>query len=88
MQTCSGSQLAESWSSLVGLLRDGLTLTPPAQFLMLAILNEFVQKCPPLAEKKDIRDLQDITAKVCMKYRVEYFLLSVEFAVCTGIVYS
>ncbi|XP_023718221.1 protein dopey-1 homolog isoform X2 [Cryptotermes secundus] len=64
MQTCSGSQLAESWSSLVGLLRDGLTLTPPAQFLMLAILNEFVQKCPPLAEKKDMKDLQDITAKL------------------------
>jgi hypothetical protein len=64
MQTCSGPQLAESWGSLTGLLRDGLTLTPPAQFLSLAILNEFVQKCSPLAEKKDMRDLQDITAKV------------------------
>ncbi|KAJ9601413.1 hypothetical protein L9F63_000437, partial [Diploptera punctata] len=64
MQTCSGPQLAESWGSLLGLLRDGLTLTPPAQFLMLAILNEFVQKCPPLAEKKDVRDLQDITSKL------------------------
>ncbi|KDR16353.1 protein dopey-1 homolog isoform X2 [Zootermopsis nevadensis] len=64
MQTCSGPQLAESWGSLIGLLRDGLTLTPPAQFLSLAILNEFVQKCCPLAEKKDMRDLQDITAKL------------------------
>ena len=64
MQSSSGPQLAESWTSLAGLLRDGLTLTPPAQFLMLAILNEFVQKCPPLAEKKDQRDLQDITSKV------------------------
>ncbi|XP_067010621.2 protein dopey-1 homolog [Anabrus simplex] len=64
MQTSSGAQLAESWGSLLGLLRDGLTLTPPAQFLMLAILNEFVQKCPPFAEKKDQRDLQDITAKL------------------------
>jgi DNA-binding ferritin-like protein (Dps family) len=42
---------------------------------MLAILNEFVQKCPPLAEKKDMRDLQDITAKVCKQYRIEYFYL-------------
>jgi hypothetical protein len=73
MQTCSGSQLAESWNSLIGLLKDGLTLTPPAQFLMLAVLNEFVQKCPPLAEKKDVRDLQDITAKVCKKNGIEYF---------------
>lgn len=64
MQTCSGSQLAESWGSLTGLLKDGMTLTPPAQFLMLAVLNEFVQKCPPLAEKKDMRDLQDVTAKL------------------------
>lgn len=64
MQTCSGSQIAESWGSLIGLLKDGLTLTPPAQFLILAILNEFVQKCPPLAEKKDMKDLQDITAKL------------------------
>lgn len=64
MQTTSGSQLTESWSSLIGLLRDGLTLSPPAQFLMLAILNEFVQKTPPLSEKKELRDLQDITAKL------------------------
>jgi hypothetical protein len=64
MQTCSGPQLSESWGSLLGLLRDGLTLTPSAQFLSLAILNEFVQKCSPLTEKKDMRDLQDITAKV------------------------
>nr|CAD7588637.1 unnamed protein product [Timema genevievae] len=64
MQTNSGPQLVESWASLLILLKDGLTLTPPAQFLMLAILNEFVQKSPPLAEKKDQKDLQDITAKL------------------------
>nr|CAD7456244.1 unnamed protein product [Timema tahoe] len=64
MQTNSGPQLVESWVSLLILLKDGLTLTPPAQFLMLAILNEFVQKSPPLAEKKDQKDLQDITAKL------------------------
>ena len=57
--------LVESWTSLLGLLKDGLSLTAPAQFLLLSILNEYVQKCPPMQEKKDIRDLQDITAKVC-----------------------
>lgn len=66
MQTSTGIQLGESWASLLGLLRDGLMLAPPALFLVLAILNEFVQKCPPFQDKKDQRDLQDITAKVSL----------------------
>ena len=59
--------LAESWSSVLLLLRDGLQpgLPPPAQFLLLAVLNEFVQRCPSPSEKRDLRDLQDITTKVC-----------------------
>lgn len=64
MQSNTSQSLVESWASLLGLLKDGLSLTAPAQFLLLAILNEYVQKCPPMLEKKDIRDLQDITAKV------------------------
>lgn len=66
MQTSTGTQLSECWPSLLALLRDGLSLLPPALFLVLAILNEFVQRCaPPFQEKKDQRDLQDITSKVC-----------------------
>ena len=65
MQSNTSQTLVESWASLLGLLKDGLSLNAPAQFLLLAILNEYVQKCPPMQEKKDIRDLQDITAKVC-----------------------
>ncbi|KAL0273816.1 UNVERIFIED_CONTAM: hypothetical protein PYX00_006399 [Menopon gallinae] len=64
MQSSTSSQLWESWSSLLGLLRDGLMLSPPALFLILAILNEWVQKCPPFQDKKDQRDLQDITSKL------------------------
>ncbi|XP_043286527.1 protein dopey-1 homolog isoform X2 [Venturia canescens] len=64
MQSNTSQSLVESWASLLGLLKDGLSLTAPAQFLLLAILNEYVQKCPPMLEKKDIRDLQDITAKL------------------------
>lgn len=64
MQTSSGAQLGECWTSLLALLKDGLLLQPPALFLVLAILNEFVQRSPPFQEKKDQRDLQDITAKV------------------------
>ena len=64
MQSNTSQSLIESWTSLLGLLKDGLSITAPAQFLLLAILNEYVQKCPPMQEKKDIRDLQDISAKV------------------------
>ncbi|XP_024938328.1 protein dopey-1 homolog isoform X2 [Cephus cinctus] len=64
MQSNTSQSLVESWTSLLGLLKDGLSLTAPAQFLLLAILNEYVQKCPPMQEKKDIRDLQDISAKL------------------------
>ncbi|XP_046605599.1 protein dopey-1 homolog isoform X1 [Neodiprion virginianus] len=64
MQSNTSQSLVESWASLLGLLKDSLALTAPAQFLLLAILNEYIQKCPPMQEKKDIRDLQDITAKL------------------------
>lgn len=64
MQSNSSQTLVDSWASLLALLKDGHSLTAPAQFLLLAILNEYVQKCPPMQEKKDIRDLQDITAKL------------------------
>ncbi|XP_058800674.1 protein dopey-1 isoform X2 [Phymastichus coffea] len=64
MQSNTSQTLVESWASLLGLLKDGLSLTAPAQFLLLAILNEYVQKCPPMQEKKDIRDLQDVSAKL------------------------
>nr|XP_050849506.1 protein dopey-1 homolog isoform X2 [Vespula vulgaris] len=64
MQSNASQSLIESWASLLGLLKDGLSLTAPAQFLLLAILNEYVQKCPPMQEKKDIRDLQDVSAKL------------------------
>ncbi|KOX80596.1 Protein dopey-1 like protein [Melipona quadrifasciata] len=64
MQSNTSQSLIESWASLLGLLKDGLSLTAPAQFLLLAILNEYVQKCPPMQEKKDIRDLQDVSAKL------------------------
>ncbi|XP_014214024.1 protein dopey-1 homolog isoform X2 [Copidosoma floridanum] len=64
MQSNTSQTLVESWASLLGLLKDGISLTAPAQFLLLAILNEYVQKCPPMQEKKDVRDLLDITAKL------------------------
>ncbi|KAH0566539.1 hypothetical protein KQX54_000954 [Cotesia glomerata] len=82
----TAQSLVECWSALLGLLRDSLStlsittstsssnltqLPAPAQFLLLAILNEYVQRCSMssttpsiMQEKKDIRDLQDITTKL------------------------
>ncbi|XP_064461644.1 protein dopey-1-like isoform X2 [Ornithodoros turicata] len=66
MTNMPGTQLLESWSSLLGLWKDGLQLTsmPLVQFHLLGLLNEFVQKAPLLEDKKDQKDLQDIAQKV------------------------
>lgn len=66
VQTMPGNVLLESWASLLGLLKEGLQLglVPPAQFLLLGILNEFVQRAPMLEDKKDQKDLQDLAQKL------------------------
>uniref|UniRef100_T1PNP3 Uncharacterized protein n=1 Tax=Musca domestica TaxID=7370 RepID=T1PNP3_MUSDO len=66
MKSAPAPQLGDSWTSLLALLRDGLSLTPPAQFTLLMLLNEFVQRCPqmPFQDKKDIRDLHDVTSRL------------------------
>jgi hypothetical protein len=66
MKSAPAPQLLDSWNSLLNLLRDGLSLSPPAQFVLLSILNEFVQRCPqmPFQDKKDLRDLHDITSRL------------------------
>ncbi len=61
---CSATQVFESWSGLASLLRDCLALAPPAVFLALAILNQFVQRAPSLAERKDQKELQEIAGKL------------------------
>ncbi|XP_075169271.1 protein DOP1 homolog [Haematobia irritans] len=66
MKSAPAPQLGDSWTSLLALLRDALSLTPPAQFTLLMLLNEFVQRCPqmPFQDKKDIRDLHDVTSRL------------------------
>ncbi|KAM6186211.1 protein DOP1A isoform 2-T2 [Rhynchocyon petersi] len=58
--------LVDSWASLLILLKDSIQLGLPApgQFLILGVLNEFIMKNPTLENKKDQRDLQDITHKI------------------------
>lgn len=66
MKAAAAPQLGDCWTSLLALIRDGLNLIPPAQFVILAILNEFVQRCPqmPFQDRKDIRDLHDVTSRL------------------------
>ncbi|XP_045130850.1 protein dopey-1 homolog isoform X4 [Portunus trituberculatus] len=64
-QQCPGSQLGECWFPLLSMVKEGtLTLSPPAQLVLLAILNEFVQRAPPLQEKKDVKELQEVSSKL------------------------
>ncbi|XP_033619247.1 protein dopey-1 isoform X5 [Fukomys damarensis] len=58
--------LVDSWASLLILLKDSIQLSLPApgQFLILGVLNEFIMKNPSLENKKDQRDLQDVTHKI------------------------
>ncbi|CAG9833682.1 unnamed protein product [Diabrotica balteata] len=64
MRNASSTQLFEAWGSLLALIREGCSLAPSAQFLLAAILHEIMIKCCPLEEKKDQKDLQDVTAKL------------------------
>ncbi|XP_076054821.1 protein DOP1A isoform X3 [Oratosquilla oratoria] len=64
VQRSSGSQLSECWTSLVGVIREGSSLTPPAQLVLLATLNEFVQRAPQLQDKKDMKEVQDVAGKL------------------------
>lgn len=64
MRNASATQLSEAWGSLLSLIREVNSLSPSAQFLLAAILHEMMIKCCPLEEKKDQKDLQDVTSKV------------------------
>ncbi|CAM1295861.1 DOPEY1 (predicted) [Pycnogonum litorale] len=66
IQAQPSSYLQESWSSLVPLWKEGLQLTsqPQIHFLLLGILNEFVQKTPLPEDKKELRELQDIAQRL------------------------
>lgn len=66
LNDASATNLPDAWPSLLALLRDGLVSSPPALFVMCAILHVYVQRCPqmPFSDRKDLRDLHDITSKI------------------------
>uniref|UniRef100_A0A8C3T447 Protein dopey-2 n=1 Tax=Chelydra serpentina TaxID=8475 RepID=A0A8C3T447_CHESE len=60
------SALQENFQSLLGVLRESvqLNLAPPGYFLLLSALNDFVTRTPNLENKKDQKDLQEVTQKI------------------------
>uniref|UniRef100_A0A8C5MGB8 DOP1 leucine zipper like protein B n=1 Tax=Leptobrachium leishanense TaxID=445787 RepID=A0A8C5MGB8_9ANUR len=66
IQRLSASDMQENFQSLLVLLKESvpLNLSPPGFFLLLSILNDFVTRTPNLDNKKDQKDLQEVTQKV------------------------
>ncbi|KAJ3592581.1 hypothetical protein NHX12_007708 [Muraenolepis orangiensis] len=62
----SPQTLQENIAPLLSLLRESaqLNLAPPGHFLLLGILNDFVNRLPNLDNKKDSRDLQEVTQRI------------------------
>ncbi|KAL3881558.1 hypothetical protein ACJMK2_027984, partial [Sinanodonta woodiana] len=66
VQQVSSGQLVDSWTALLALLKDAqqLNLQPPGMFLLLQILYEFVMKTPAMEDKKNLKELQEISQKL------------------------
>ncbi|XP_059199122.1 protein dopey-2 [Centropristis striata] len=66
IQSLSAQTLQENVAPLLSLLRESvqLNLAPPGHFLLLGILNDFVNRLPNLDNKKDTRDLQEVTQRI------------------------
>ncbi|XP_071800517.1 protein DOP1A-like isoform X4 [Asterias amurensis] len=62
----SSTSVRDSWQSLLSLLKEGLqlTLAPPGQFLLLRILNEIVHKIPVFEDRKDQKELQEVSQRL------------------------
>lgn len=66
IQSVPSQVLQENVVPLLALLRESvqLNLAPPGHFLLLGILNDFVNRLPNLDNKRDSRDLQEVTQRV------------------------
>lgn len=66
VQSIPPQALQENMTPLLSLLRESvqLNLAPPGHFLLLGILNDFVNRLPNLDNKKDTRDLQEVTQRI------------------------
>ncbi|XP_040004042.1 protein dopey-2 isoform X3 [Xiphias gladius] len=66
IQSISAQALQENIAPLLSLLRESvqLNLAPPGHFLLLGILNDIINRLPNLDNKKDTRDLQEVTQRI------------------------
>ncbi|XP_054830579.1 protein dopey-2 isoform X2 [Eublepharis macularius] len=66
IQRLPASSLQENFQSLLGVLKESvqLNLAPPGYFLLLSTLNDFVTRTPTQENKKDQKDLQEVTHKI------------------------
>uniref|UniRef100_A0A0K8T476 Protein dopey-1 n=2 Tax=Lygus hesperus TaxID=30085 RepID=A0A0K8T476_LYGHE len=55
--------LLDSWPSLIHLFKEAPSLSPPAQFLLIGALSQFVHRAH-ITDKKDLKELQEITVKL------------------------
>ncbi|KAB7504316.1 Protein dopey-1-like protein [Armadillidium nasatum] len=64
-ETASENQLSICWSPFLSLVKEGLLcLPPPAVLVLLACLNEFVQRSPQAQDKKEMKEQQEVTGKI------------------------
>ena len=65
LSSCGLAQLYESWAELRELLKDCCSLAPPAPFLALSVLHQFVTRgATSSMEKKELREVQEMTGKL------------------------
>ncbi|XP_017562051.1 protein dopey-2 isoform X1 [Pygocentrus nattereri] len=66
IQSLPAQALQENIMPLLCLLRESvqLNLAAPGHFLLLGILNDFVNRLPNMDNKRDCRDLQEVTQRI------------------------
>ncbi|KAI1885222.1 hypothetical protein AGOR_G00217950 [Albula goreensis] len=66
IQGVSVQTLQENVTPLLNLLKESvqLNLAPPGHFLLLGILNDFVNRVPNLDNKRDTREIQEVTQRI------------------------
>ncbi|TSU63004.1 Protein dopey-2 [Bagarius yarrelli] len=66
IQSLSAHDLQENIMAILSLLKDSvqLNLAPPGHFLLLGILNDFVNRLPSMDNKRDSRELQEVTQRI------------------------
>lgn len=66
VQSISPQVLQDNVVPLLTLLRESvqLNLTPPGHFLLFGILSDIVNRLPNLDNKRDARDLQEVTQRI------------------------